>query len=307
MVKKRVEMHSFGNGAALRVAFYFGCWMGLALAAAAQDRAKPASDESSRSSPQESEKEVQRQRFLKDAREFCESTRIFDATDVKLAREKPTAELMADPVMRYSDEPRYIPDAGLWVWMKNHHPIAIQKVEINNFNRIPLWTICFASLSEELVTVRWPGAESFKATAPGWEFKPVPNADAPAAKAASRSLQQRAIARRFSGRVVSFLNGDSVELRLMPKPIFEYSDPTTKLPIGAIFGLASNGTNPTLLISVEAKADSEGHLRWEHAHSRMTSEGGHLKLDDATIWEFTPKPPPPRDVDNWTYFFVPHE
>ena len=91
------------------------------------------------------------------------------------------------------------------------------------------------------------------------------------------------------------------------KPIFEYSDPTTKLPVGAIFGLASNGTNPTLLVAIEARQNRDGQLGWAHAHSRLTSEGGHLKLGDTTIWEFEAKPPPPQDLDNWTYFFLPHD
>ena len=47
------------------------------------------------------------------------------------------------------------------------------------------------------------------------------------------------------------------EMRLLSKPIFEYTDPKTHLPLGGIFGMASNGTNPDVLIEIEARHDSE--------------------------------------------------
>jgi hypothetical protein len=306
-VKRVIQASPTTPFAKLRIMTTLLCWGISVCSAVAEEQTAPSKEQASAKSPVESDKGARHQRFLKEAREFCRSTQICVSRENDPSNDESGAALLADPVMLYSDEPRYIPDAALWIWTKGGRPFALQKVEVNNFNKTPLWTICFTSLSEDLVTVRWPNVDTFKATAPGWDFKLVPNVDAPAARAASRSIQLRAMARRFSGRVVSFLNGDSVELRLMPKPIFEYSDSTTKLPVGAIFGLASNGTNPTLLIAVEARTGPNGQLRWEHAHSRMTSEGGHLKLDDTVIWEFDPKPPPPQDVDNWTYIFVPHD
>lgn len=279
----------------------------LASIAAADEVPRSETKDALKRDADEPAKETKRQQFLKDAKDFCQSTKMSFAVENESAKDDSAIELVPEPVMRYSDEPRFIPNAAMWIWLKNARPVAIQKVEVNNFNKLPLWTICWASLSEELITARWSDSSSFETTTPGWNFKPVSNVAAPAAKETARNLQLRAIARRFSGQVVSFLNGDRVELRLMPRPIFEYSDPDTKLPVGAIFGLASNGTNPTLLVAVEARQSGDGQLRWVHAHSRLTSEAGHLKLDDTTIWEFEAKPPPPKDLDNWTYFFVPHE
>ena len=56
------------------------------------------------------------------------------------------AELRAEPVMRYSDQPRFIADATLWVWSLRGRPVAIQKVEVNDTTATPLWTVCFAAL-----------------------------------------------------------------------------------------------------------------------------------------------------------------
>lgn len=240
-------------------------------------------------------KKIRAENLLKWSRTFSENTRVAVLVNGK----EQVGELKAEPVMRYSDEPRFISDATLWVWSVNSRPVAIQKVEVNDLVAVPLWTICFGSFSESNVEVRWPSSHTFKSREPGWMFEPIPDADAPAERPAARSLQMRALSRRFSGNVYSVTQKSTVEMRLLPKPTYEYFDPETKLPIGAVFGLASNGTNPTIFVVIEARRDKDGRLGWHHAHTRMTSDTGALRLDDQTIWEF-------QEIkhENWTHFFL---
>lgn len=235
------------------------------------------------------------EKLLKFSRTFSENARV-----AVLANGKEQAgELKAEPVMRYSDEPRFISDATLWVWSVNSRPVAIQKVEVNDLVAIPLWTICFGSFAETNVEVKWSSGHTFKSKEPGWVFEPIPEAEPPSDRAAARSLQMRALSRRFSGDVSPVTQKSKVEMRLLPKPIYEYSDPETKLPIGAVFSLASNGTNPTIFLAIEARRDREGRLGWYHAHTRMTSDPGALRLDEKQIWEF-------QEVkhENWIHFFL---
>ena len=90
----------------------------------------------------------------------------------------------------------------------------------------------------------------------------------------------------------------------MAKPIFEYADPDSKLPLGAIFGLSSTGTNPDLLLLIEARRDGEGKWRWEYAHARMTSASLRVRLNDDEVWAegFAPMSNPV--FDNWTFYFL---
>jgi len=92
------------------------------------------------------------------------------------------------------------------------------------------------------------------------------------------------------------------ETRTMPKPLFEYKDPLTKLPLGAIFGMSSTGTNPDLLLLIEARRDGEGKLRWEYAHARMTSASVRMRLDETEIW--SEKSVSSADFDNWLFYFL---
>ncbi len=240
--------------------------------------------------------------LLQWTRKFAQDTRI-----TVLNKDSAAAELRAEPVMRYVDQPRFIADGTLWVWTHNARPVAIQKVEVNDTTATPLWTVCFAALSEELVEAKWPYGQTFKTTKPGWTFEAIPAADPPAEKSAARSLQMRALSRRFSGSVYSSVQNSNIPMRLLPKPIFEYSDLETKLPRGAIFGLADNGTNPAIFIVIEARPNKDGTVAWHHAHSRMTADTGKLMFDEATIWEFGPvnvPNDPTTNFDNWMYYFM---
>jgi hypothetical protein len=249
------------------------------------------------------EAQARKERYTNWMRTYAEGTNI--RLQGKKDEEEQTAELVPNPVFRYSDEQRAIPDATLWVWTRNARPVAFQKVEGNNQGS-PKWTICFASLSEGLLRVRWPGAREYASRKPGVHFDPIPRAEPPAATARARTAQLKAIKDRFTGRLS--VNNDGTggaETRTMAKPIFEYSDPETKLPLGAIFGMTSTGTNPDLLLLIEARRDGDGKLRWEYAHARMTSNSLRVRLDNTEIW--AEEDLPNRAFDTWTYFFLARE
>ncbi|MBS0203376.1 MAG: hypothetical protein JSS49_10785 [Planctomycetes bacterium] len=237
-------------------------------------------------------------KLLKWTREYSEKTRVTVLSD----GQEQAATLKMEPVMRYSDEPRFISDATLWIWSVNSRPVAIQKVEINDTAAVPHWQVCFGSFAESNISVKWSGDRTFKSKTPGWVFEPIPNAEKPAQRANARTLQLRSLSRRFGGSVYSNTQKTNIEMRLLSKPTYEYIDPKSKLPVGAVFSLVSNGTNPTIFLAIEARRDKNGIEGWYHAHTRMTADTGALRLDDKTIWTFDDD-----KTDNWTYFPLPQE
>jgi hypothetical protein len=212
------------------------------------------------------------------------------------------AEVVPDPVFRYSDVEREIPDATLWVWTREARPVAFQKVEVNAHGGSSLWTICFASLSPDLVDVRWPAEpvrRTYESTAPGVTFRPIPDVDPPSDNPRLRSIQIKRLKDRFSARL-----DPAGEARFMPRPIFEYEDPESKLQLGSIFGLSATGTNPDALLLIEARPYDENELRWEYAHARLTTNGVTLKCDDEVVWEDPPVPNNENVQANWTFYFM---
>jgi hypothetical protein len=139
------------------------------------------------------------------------------------------------------------------------------------------------------------------------KFSPIPKAEAPSDKARTRTAQLKELKDRFAGRLSPEQRNKRAETRTMAKPIFEYSDPASKLPLGAIFGLSATGTNPDLLLLIEARPDGDGKLRWEYAHARMTSASLRVRLDDAEVWSEERAPVNNAVFENWTFYFLDRE
>ena len=276
-------------------------YMSVALLAAPLIAFEPAEqaveDDSQKQAAQE-----RKEMFTNWMRGFAEKTKI---VDTRPGREDQPARLVPHPVFRYSDEQRFIPDATLWVWTVDGRPAALQKVEGNNQGGSQ-WTICFASLSEDLVKVTWPVGREFQAQKPGVRFKPIPNAESPSDNPRSRTRQMKALKDRFGGRLGPGANqGGGAATRFMAKPIFEYDEPDSTLPQGAIFGMSATGTNPDLLLLIEARRDGEGKLRWEYAWARMTAEPLVVRLDKAEVWSESSSGANNIAPGNWIYFFLP--
>lgn len=299
-------MHRFDSARRLNLAAFVLSIAGV-LSTSAPGPARADDDE------QDSEKQAaqeRKERYLSWMRTYAQETRITLGNQVEGEANAEPAKLVPNPVFRYSDEQRFIPDATLWVWTRDARPVAFQKVEGNNHGGGQAWTICFASLSEGLLKARWQvapnTARDYAAKKPGVTFSPIPRTDPPAASARARTSQLKVLKDRFTGRLnVSDDGKGGAETRTMAKPIFEYADPQTKLPIGAIFGMTSTGTNPDLLLLIEARADADGKLRWEYAHARMTSNSVRVRLDDVEVWSESFAPVNNAVFENWTFYFLP--
>ena len=231
-----------------------------------------------------------------------------EGTGIRLGTEDDAgvADMVEQPVFRYSDVQRRIPDATLWVWTRDSRPVAFQKVEVNAYGK--QWTICFASLSEDLLKVEWPPRpvrRNYESTAPGVVFEPIPDADPPANDARLRTLQLKRLTQRFEGRIG--VGASDAVIRVIPRPIFEYRDAATELPVGAIFGLTATGTNPDLLLLIEARKNADGELRWEYAYARLTTGRVKLLLDDEIVWETPGVPNNDNVLENWTFYFLPRQ
>lgn len=70
------------------------------------------------------------------------------------------------------------------------------------------------------------------------------------------------------------------------------------------FGMSSTGTNPDLLLLIEARPAAGGQLRWENALARMTSASIRVRLDDVEIWSEAGVPPNSSTPENWIYYFL---
>jgi hypothetical protein len=192
----------------------------------------------------------------------------------------------------------------MWVWTEDGRPVAFQKIEAKYHveNNQPQWGYCFTSVSPELLAVQWPGDRSFRSSAPGIAFRPLPETAPVAETNAARRRQLREAARKFSARmVIDPSKNVTQEMRLLTTPILEYADPKTNVLQGAAFGLATNGVNPDVLVLLEVRPAPDGP-QWQFAPARMTSGGVLLKYEGAKVWEVSWVNWTEAPFPTWTFF-----
>jgi hypothetical protein len=218
------------------------------------------------------------------------------------------AKLIPTPVFRYSDQPRRIADASLWVWVHEGRLVAVQKIEANQRTKQPRWTYCFASFSSTPLDVRWPNRDRFETKGQEVRFQDVPRTPAPSEKPFVRLQQMKQIARRFTATIENLPDGSNAEnMRLLPKPVFLYPQ-QPELPTLAVFGFASSGTNPDAYLVLQTEADGDS-LKWTYGLRRMTTGGVTVKLDTDTVWEteWIDAIGGPVGQEGWIFFYEERE
>jgi hypothetical protein len=237
---------------------------------------------------------------------FEESRTRAEHLQVKVAVGDQTIKpaLHPDPLMKYTDVPRQIEMATLWVWHDEGRPVALAKVEAYEREKGPKWLYCFASASTGLVDGKWPDGRRFQAKKAGIEWTAL-EGPAPQAKAAGRLRQMKELFQRFTATTRDDVLKTSDELRPLARPLHEYSSPGHGVVQGILCGFAANGTNPDVLIALEAVGEADDKKppqSWRYGVVCMTAGGVSVKLDRAEVFTraYTRAP---GDQDNWTYFW----
>src|SRR5437660_1688308 len=83
------------------------------------------------------------QQLADDSRARAEGVRVSVAAGERTTK----ATVHSTPLMKYTDVPRQIEMATLWVWQDDGRPVALGKVEAYQRKGEARWLYCFASLS----------------------------------------------------------------------------------------------------------------------------------------------------------------
>lgn len=188
--------------------------------------------------------------------------------------------LIEEPVLRYSDGVTQVPDGSLYLWTHQGRPEAVVCIWYHPDGRRYHE---FQSLSEGLLVAEAEGMVWWKPEMPGVEFREMTDADPPAARKPQRLLQMRTLARRFSAAVSDEKYGRQ-ELRLLAQPVYRYGSADEPVADGAVFAFAK-GTNPEILVLIEARTADDGKRRWHYAPARMSSRRCEVHFDGRLAWD----------------------
>jgi hypothetical protein len=244
--------------------------------------------------------ETRLQNLANDSRARAEGIEV----NVAVGGRTTKAAVRPTPLMKYTDVPRQIEMATLWVWQDEDRPVALGKVEAYQREEGPKWLYCFASASTGLVDGKWPDGHRFQARKPGVEWATV-GGPAPQEAAAGRLRQMKELFQRFSATATDDVLKTSDELRPLARPLHEYSSPGHGVIQGILCGFAANGTNPDVVVALEAVRAAEkkdAPLTWRYSVIGMTASGISVKLDKAEVYT-RPYAKSAQDFDTWTYFW----
>jgi hypothetical protein len=207
------------------------------------------------------------------------------AAGIKLWRragdERKPLDAKQEPLFRLVDPTRDYPDGTLWAWPEKGRPAALVALSVMSSSQPPRWLYEFVSLSESEVGADFgPDFARWSALGPGWEPHAFRDAPAPADSDSGRLRQMRELARRFEA--VEFLP-TRFELRLLPQPVLRYADPRAGQLDGAVF-LFCHGTNPEIILTVEAQQEPDKPAVWQYAFARNSIAGLRVTLGGAEVW-----------------------
>jgi hypothetical protein len=189
-----------------------------------------------------------------------------------------------EPVLRWTNPAAGRVYGSTYVWLHNGRPVAVGSM-FRNFHPWNTFNGELAALAGTKLVAERADKEIWRPK-DVWKWKAVPGAAAPAATAAQRLVQMRALAGEFVVEVLDTRNvpkGENQTPRLLPKPLVRYDATQTKTLDGGLFAFVL-GTDPELLLLIETDTAAQ-KAEWRFGVGRMNRDTVRLKHKDETVWE----------------------
>lgn len=211
-------------------------------------------------------------------------------------------EMVPNPLLTYGDAARNNEAGTLWAWGKSGRPVAFLEL-YRNVGKDQPWVHALTLTSPELVRLKGPTDKKWAPKSSHFALKDIPDSPEVGDKPAIRLRQMKEISRQFEAHEFWDPNNSRFELRLLVQPVHRYQDESAKLTDGAVFVLA-HGTNPEVLIQIEAHADQQPS-RWRYSFARLGSAEMHVSFDGKEVWT-VPRTPGivGQPVDPYWLFWV---
>lgn len=193
--------------------------------------------------------------------------------------------LLPKPVFRHHQPVRGTDIGALYVWVgSDGRPVVLGNIFAYSLSsrrdgsRDSIHEM--HSLADVPLTVGWRERGSrLKAVYP---WTPIPDAAEPAVSAAGRLRQMRLLSRRFRGHSID-RRGGRWELRLIPRPLFQYqAEDSQAVLAGALFAFCQ-GTDVEIVLTIEARR-ADDRYRWHYGCADFSDYRLFMRLDDARVW-----------------------
>jgi len=144
------------------------------------------------------------------------------------------------------------------------------------------------SLSSAPLTATWRGQELWTPTQPGVRWQAVPDAPIPARSGVGRLRQMRALAGEFQSHSIDG-KGGRWELRLLPKPVYDYDVKAAASAVGGALFVFCEGTDPEVFLALETRQTDDGP-RWHFAFAPFSNYELHASHAGKEVWTVSRRP-----------------
>jgi hypothetical protein len=195
-------------------------------------------------------------------------------------------ELQKEPILEWTNPVRegWLVQGVVFLWLRDGRPAALGGVFSHP---MPTWKGRkilheFLALDRDKLLVSRPNGDNEWTPQAGLERKELADTAPPAASREARLVQMRRLAQEFSG-YVTVQEDKRSDLRLLPTPLYRYPAARTGVVDGALFALVVEGTDPEVLLILEAR-EKDGKTRWEYACGRFGVISSHVQHKDKEVW-----------------------
>ena len=189
-------------------------------------------------------------------------------------------ERIERPLVTFGDPVRQNDNGTLWGWGRSGRPRFFLEVYQSDSNRRQ-WIQAITLTSKDLVELSVPDNSRWTPKTAGIDFLPVEGAVGESERLRLRQMKE--IAGRLAAHEFWDPKNSRYELRLLIQPVLRYTDREAGIVDGATFVIA-HGTNPEILVLIEAAGEDSTKSRWQLGAVRLGSAEMHLQLDDKEIW-----------------------
>jgi hypothetical protein len=194
------------------------------------------------------------------------------------------AKLIPEPLFRFSDQARLLPDGSVWGWGTAGRPVMM--VEFRTYDRTPgEWGYDLTATSDVRFSAEIAGHGRFAPRKSAFQLLSARGIAPPAKTAAARLRQMKQFARSLNASEV--WREQRSELRLLPTEVHRYSDAARGIIDGAAF-IFVVGSNPEAILLVEARqadSGSDASGSWKYGLARMSAAEVTFRLGDAEVWK----------------------
>lgn len=225
--------------------------------------------------------------YLEDAKQYGFARRDDDRTALRFR---------AEPIMKWSSDNDWSGD--VFVWTHEGRPEVVgcllsgpaagnARMHFHEFHTLAPIAL---EMTRSVATKRWSPKE-------GVPVRPIENVPVPAKSERARLLQLRGIARSFTAKMMA--DEQEWTLRLLPQPLHRYSSEKAGVVDGAIFAFVWGvGTDPEMLVAIEARRDAEGRIAWTFLPIQFTNRRTtFLSRNGEELWKTDVHVEPNGDSD----------